>query len=662
MSRPKPIFELALKETFESSKLNRFKIARVRHTALRNNKFRECFIFKCELCAFVCVETKEASQIKHLPQLKEHILKAHLLNEDDDINVVAVLINSIINRIEGVADADTDEEPILKFKCHYCIETHATRSELTKHFESSHAERHLQGLNSMKCLFCEEIFQQTGVNELLNHLNSLHNQQVIIAKSSAVNRDDNLIDSEKFNSFLVQQFEDPDSAEPSILSNIKHDYDESSTESFKIDSKSSKVSPTTEKAVAPVAARMWTCQMCKKQFDQRVDLSKHQCIELNLKILKKKKEMRKKKWREAHWKRKIDLSYIESTCLTQLSQNVADNLSFCVDGTHEDLKAYSREVKDYLNTELGKETQTQMVLKSLSLYEKIVPKQLQTSHHQNSQLIDLNVQKKADSYFLECLYNENTNTAKPPTNSLRSNNSTINTANTLLFQCKNCRAKCRKINELIEHQREFHGLNWQTTYDIYDNSSNKEQQAIDHGNKSVDSLSDNVYTTSPIGFLASDPFAYIINLYWDTELMQKQCLNCKTVLTRINYRKHLLQCNSSSENLATVKEEPKSIEFDRLGESSLPVKVDSDSEVCEQVIEFLIDQIEANQVVRPSGVHPGRPKKRAAPQQQDNDDFESKEVKKQSLLPSNDHLNYNLRGAPTKTKRLDSQVIKSSFF
>ena len=346
----------------------------------------------------------------------------------------------------------------------------------------------------------------------------------------------------------------------------------------------------------------------------------------------------------------------------QLSQNVADNLSFCVDGTHEDLKAYSREVKDYLNTELGKETQTQMVLKSLSLYEKIVPKQLQTSHHQNSQLIDLNVQKKADSYFLECLYNENTNTTKPSTNSLRSNNSTANnTANNLLFQCKNCRAKCRKINELIEHQREFHGLNWQTTYDIYDNSSNKEQQSINESSKSVDSLSDNVYTTSPIGFLASDPFAYIINLYWDTQLMQKQCLNCKTVLTRINYRKHLLNCNDSGEDLATVKDEPKSIEFDRLSEASLPVKAESDFEVCEQVIDFIIDQIEASQVVRPAIVHPGRPKKRAASQPQENDDFESKEVKKQSLLPSNDTLNYNLRGATTKTKRLDSQVTKSSF-
>ena len=60
------------------------------------------------------------------------------------------------------------------------------------------------------------------------------------------------------------------------------------------------------------------------------------------------------KIRDAQWKRKIDLSYIETTSLTQLSQNIADNLSFCIDGTYTDLKAYSREVKFniYLTTHI----------------------------------------------------------------------------------------------------------------------------------------------------------------------------------------------------------------------------------------------------------------------------------------------------------------------
>ena len=46
-----------------------------------------------------------------------------------------------------------------------------------------------------------------------------------------------------------------------------------------------------------------------------------------------------------HLKRRIDLSYIETTSLVGYSQLIADNLSFCIDGTNEDLKAFSREIK-----------------------------------------------------------------------------------------------------------------------------------------------------------------------------------------------------------------------------------------------------------------------------------------------------------------------------
>jgi hypothetical protein len=158
-------------------------------------------------------------------------------------------------------------------------------------------------------------------------------------------------------------------------------------------------------------SKTWTCQMCKKQFDQRVDLNKHACIELNLRLLKKKKEMRKKKCREAHWKRKIDLSYIETTSLTHISQNIADNLSFCIDGTIEDLKSYSREVKDYLGTELGSETHLQMFMKSCfpELVDTFVGSHYQSSRANNSSnsaingpnSLDSNVLAKANSYFTD---------------------------------------------------------------------------------------------------------------------------------------------------------------------------------------------------------------------------------------------------------------------
>ena len=152
----------------------------------------------------------------------------------------------------------------------------------------------------------------------------------------------------------------------------------------------------TNPSEAASSTKTWTCQLCKKQFDQRIDLSKHQCIELHLKLLKKKKELRKKKLREAHWKRKIDLSYIETTSLTQLPQNIADNLGFCIDGTGEDMKAYTREVKDYLSTELGHETEMEMFLKCC--FPEYAESQSQ------SETVDHSVLRKANSYFIECVY------------------------------------------------------------------------------------------------------------------------------------------------------------------------------------------------------------------------------------------------------------------
>lgn len=109
-------------------------------------------------------------------------------------------------------------------------------------------------------------------------------------------------------------------------------------------------SESSSSTVIPPASRVWTCQMCKKRFDQRILLNRHDCIDLRLKIFRKKKELGKKKLKDLQWKRKIDLSYIETTNFTNLFKNIADNLSFCVDGTKQDLKSYSLEVKDYLNS------------------------------------------------------------------------------------------------------------------------------------------------------------------------------------------------------------------------------------------------------------------------------------------------------------------------
>ena len=111
-----------------------------------------------------------------------------------------------------------------------------------------------------------------------------------------------------------------------------------------------------------------------------------------------------------------------------------------------------------------------MALKSLHLYEKVVPKQLQNPHHNtnlsaNSQLIDSQIQKKADSYFVDSIYNENAPNHNSGTKSRTT--STNTTAPNTAYQCKSCRAKCPKLNDFTQHQRESHDMELQTSFDFY---------------------------------------------------------------------------------------------------------------------------------------------------------------------------------------------------
>ena len=272
--------------------------------------------------------------------------------------------------------------------------------------------------------------------------------------------------------------------------------------------------------------------------------------------------MRKKKWREAHWKRKIDLSYIETTSLTQLSQNIADNLSFCVDGTQEDLKSYSREVKDYLNTELGQETQMQMFLKCSfpEFYETLsatnsaqTASQKKTKTSKNNQfqadqahnLDDAHLIRKANSYFANCFY-----LSSSIVNASNESKGSVPVLPSL--SCKYCRLKVRKIADLIQHKRQAHNFELKTAFDNY-NTNTRHNQLGQNGELSdSDSLtspksstrhnnSSNIQANSPIGFLGCDPFSFVINMYWD-QVLKKKCKNCQKMVARPKFRKHLSEC------------------------------------------------------------------------------------------------------------------------
>ncbi len=67
----------------------------------------------------------------------------------------------------------------------------------------------------------------------------------------------------------------------------------------------------------------------------------------------------------------------------------------------------------------------------------------------------------------------------------------------------------------------------------------------DNGSKKAYPLSTNLFSTSPIGYLSSDPFAFIINLHWD-QRAPKKCQKCGLLLNRVKFRKHVLTCSEEA--------------------------------------------------------------------------------------------------------------------
>ena len=82
--------------------------------------------------------------------------------------------------------------------------------------------------------------------------------------------------------------------------------------------------------------------------------------------------------------------------------------------------------------------------------------------------IDANLISKANSYFVDSLYiptkiidNQKMNFSFRPT-----------TTSANAFNCKSCRSKFSSMSDLIQHQRQLHKLNFNTSFDCYNQSEN----------------------------------------------------------------------------------------------------------------------------------------------------------------------------------------------
>ena len=197
-------------------------------------------------------------------------------------------------------------------------------------------------------------------------------------------------------------------------------------------------------------------------------------------------------------------------------------------GTCEDLKSYTKEVKDYIQTELGQESDIHMFLKCFpELYEKLAVK-----HSPN---LDINLSRKANTYFTNCFYvpfKRDQSLTQP------------------LFHCKHCKGKLRSLFDLIQHQRTEHGVNFKAMFEMNNIPART--------------------ASSPVGYLRCDPFAYILNLYWDMTYV-KECEICKKRFIRGIHKRHVDSCGSieTSESLDATLDEVVAI----VVEDELPVGV-----------------------------------------------------------------------------------------
>jgi hypothetical protein len=268
----------------------------------------------------------------------------------------------------------------LFYKCcmSKCGQTFASKQSLRRHLAKSHATQ----IEKISCLFCAKLFNcitNRQISDFFDHLKIDHSELVkeslLLVDPCGEQRGEqeveDALDWPSYFGTANDETVDEVSPDPAVCNEdtrdsetvaaavttaaVANNNDENENDDNNANNSDDEFDDSRPKSFA--------CGLCKRTFGARGDLSKHQCIEQLLKLMRKRKEIRKKKWREAHWKRKIDLSYIESTSLTHVAKNIADNLAYCVDGTLEDLRAYAREVKDYMNSELGGESELDMLIK-----------------------------------------------------------------------------------------------------------------------------------------------------------------------------------------------------------------------------------------------------------------------------------------------------------
>lgn len=291
---------------------------------IRNQTYKRK-LTNCDLCSFTCITNSITDNNKYM---KVHLLDKHLVLSQNykytiknNSNVDPEIINLMENILFNLSTIDNSNNKYL-FKCSACSSTFKSKIQLKRHvLNSCTAPLARNDIDKLQCVYCLRLY--TNINDLIGHLKQDHRNKIqddyLLLSYPSIDDESALDMNEYFMDDLLQfdedDAEDNDSSNGTKNNNSNDNSDDENSNSGSTNNNNKaklKIKPkqvsinangnnnsNNNKSMdllisAPVSGKTWTCQMCKKQFDQRVELSKHQCIELHLKLLKKKKEMRKK--------------------------------------------------------------------------------------------------------------------------------------------------------------------------------------------------------------------------------------------------------------------------------------------------------------------------------------------------------------------------------
>lgn len=270
-------------------------------------------LIKCDMCTYaVIIDSTSCSINESLGLIKNHVANKHLTGEfneenessSDDNQIIQSMLDVMVRKVEA------NSLNMFYFRCcmnsNKCGQTFCSKQALKKHLEKSHATQ----IEKITCAYCGRLFNcitNRQISDFFDHLKIDHSELVKETQLDSIaeieiNNQLELEEMLNWNEYFGTGGEQSESEseetqdEPDETNRVANNDKNNSNEEEDEDLNSGAGDENEE--FDEGKTKVFTCQMCKRQFEQRCDLNKHYCLEQALKLMRKKKEIRKKKWRE----------------------------------------------------------------------------------------------------------------------------------------------------------------------------------------------------------------------------------------------------------------------------------------------------------------------------------------------------------------------------